>query len=136
MNTSSSLSSLPIGVGDHTLPQFSVFHLFQNFNCPRLPQPSSNAVYNFFLCLPLALFTSIFAVVSRWCKLCLLITCPINCACCIHKSCISVSVHQCTLISTFGCPWNLLHSSKKPHPRCLYSFFNSFAQYLCFAPIS
>ena len=41
---SSSSSSLPIGVGDHALPQFSVFHLFQNVNCLRLPQPSSNAV--------------------------------------------------------------------------------------------
>ena len=42
-----------------------------------------------------------------------------------HKRGISVHFHQYTLISTFGCPWNLLHSSKKPHFRCLNSFFNS-----------
>ena len=86
----------------------------------------------FSLCLPLALIPSIFAVVTRCSKLCLLITGLINRAYCVLILSIRVAL-LLTSINTLSLVSLAVHGifcilRKKPHFRCLNSFFNTFAQ--------
>ena len=73
----------------HNSLSSSSFKMLIVFDCPyHRAMPSK--IFSLYLPLALSLLVIIFAVVTRPSKLCLLITCPINRACCVLISFIKV----------------------------------------------
>ena len=118
-------TSLPVIVGGHALPHFFTFNVFYDVNGFWLSSHQAILsigfpsvfpyLFPFYLCSCYKIFESVPSyVISK--KPCL------SCLDLIHNGCFSVNFHQKTLICTFGCPWNYLLPSKRPHFNCLKFF--------------